>query len=99
MDSLVDKYVEEVKQSIDELARQDLSSIADTLFEAYRARRRVFILGNGGSAATSAHLAAHLRIGLVQGGEGGLLAESLMDNVPTITAVANDFSYERSPQS
>lgn len=95
MKSIVERYVQEVHRSIEELAQQDLSSIVNTLYEAYRARRRVFILGNGGSAATATHLAVHLRVGLVQRDEGGLLAESLTDNIPTITALANDFSYEQ----
>lgn len=95
MKSLIDRYVQEVKRSIEELGQQDLSSIVDVLYETYLSHRKVFVLGNGGSASTATHLAVHLRVGLIQGEKGGLLAESLTDNIPTITALANDFSYEK----
>jgi len=51
-------------------------------------------MGNGGSASTSSHFAAHLQEGIGGEGRGGLRAICLNDNVPRMTAVANDFDYE-----
>lgn len=49
--------------------------------------REVFIAGNGGSAATASHFVADLR-------HAGVKATCLADNVPTLTALANDVAFE-----
>ena len=53
------------------------------------ARRTVFIIGNGGSAATASHFAE----GLSHCGHR-IKALSLADRVPSLTAIANDTGYE-----
>lgn len=57
-----------------------------TLFESVSKAKRVFLIGNGGSAANAIHIAndwiAH-----------GVDARPLLD-IATITAIANDFGYE-----
>lgn len=56
------------------------------LLEAIRKASRVYICGNGGSAANSNHLANDLI-------SVGVRAYSLTADVATLTALANDFSY------
>ncbi len=51
---------------------------------------RIFVGGNGGSAAISNHLCCDFMKG------GGLEVMSLSCNTPLITAIANDLGYERS---
>jgi D-sedoheptulose 7-phosphate isomerase len=60
--------------------------------------KTIFFIGNGGSAATSSHLAADLGKNTVENilniNEKRFRTISLSDNISWITAVANDLSYE-----
>jgi D-sedoheptulose 7-phosphate isomerase len=51
-------------------------------------------MGNGGSAAMASHFACDLGKGTVQEGKPHFKVISLNDNVPLLTAYANDFGYE-----
>jgi phosphoheptose isomerase len=60
--------------------------------------RTLFIAGNGGSSAISSHMVCDLSktiLGKHQNEKiNRLRAHSLNENIPTITAWANDFGYE-----
>lgn len=89
----IDTYLDEFEEVIHNLSRADIRAVADELFAAWRARRQIFILGNGGSAATAAHMANDLN--KYAGGEGRrrFRALALSDNVSLLTAIANDIGY------
>ena len=81
----------------DVIARMPLSvinGIVDVILGAYHERRTVFLYGNGGSAALASHCACDLGKGTSNGDERRLRVVSLTDNVPLITAWANDSAYE-----
>jgi len=63
------------------------------LLRARAEGRTIFILGNGGSAATASHLANDLNKGAAVAGRPRFRALALTDNVPLITAWANDTHY------
>jgi len=90
------RYLEEVKQALEALPPQ-LGPLLDTLYAAYQAERTVFLIGNGGSAATASHFGQDLSKGTVPEGVPGkrLRAVSLADNISLITALANDGGYDR----
>jgi D-sedoheptulose 7-phosphate isomerase len=54
----------------------------------------IFIFGNGGSASTSSHFCCDLNKGVSYGKHKKFHAHSLTDNMATITAYANDTSYD-----
>src|SRR6266699_3128558 len=85
--SLVD-----VMQSI---SSDTLAQVADMLFSCYRRGSTVFVLGNGGSAATASHFACDLAKGTQVPGLPAFRVIPLSDNVPLLTAWANDTSYDR----
>jgi D-sedoheptulose 7-phosphate isomerase len=62
--------------------------------EGYRAGHGVFTFGNGGSAADAQHIAAEL-VGRFLRNRRAFQAEALSTNTSILTAVANDFSFER----
>jgi D-sedoheptulose 7-phosphate isomerase len=68
--------------------------IARTLIAAFSAGRKVLWCGNGGSAADAQHLAAEFS-GRFLRERRGLYSEALSVNTSTVTAIANDFGYER----
>jgi D-sedoheptulose 7-phosphate isomerase len=53
----------------------------------------VYIFGNGGSAALASHFACDLGKGTANGSEKRFRVLALTDNVPLITAWANDANY------
>jgi D-sedoheptulose 7-phosphate isomerase len=90
-----DQYLAKLQSTISRVDASAIDAMAHTLFEAYSAERTIFIVGNGGSAALASHFACDLGKG-VSFNNGGkrVRALALTDNIPLITAWANDVSYE-----
>jgi D-sedoheptulose 7-phosphate isomerase len=67
------------------------------LVRTYKGGKCIFIFGNGGSAALASHVACDLGKGMVVGNNGHkrFRVMALTDNVPLITAWANDSCYEQ----
>src|SRR5260370_42345421 len=76
------------------ISRPDLERVLSLLENVYHNGHRVFIKGNGGSAATASHFALDLAKNTIMVGAPRLKAISLTDNVPLITAWSNDTAYE-----
>jgi len=87
-------YLDELKQLYSEVSLEKLNRVAQVLMEAQQSGRKVFIFGNGGSAATATHMACDLVKTAGVSGQRGLRAISLSDNVSAMTAWANDAGYE-----
>ena len=87
-------YFSEVEQMLRAISLPDLRQALDILEEAYHDGRRIFILGNGGSAATASHFALDLAKNTIMPGAPRVKAISLTDHVPLITAWSNDTHYE-----
>ena len=73
---------------------EGLALLAEKLLRAKAQGQRVFLAGNGGSAATASHMANDLVKGCRVGDQTGLRAIALTDPNAVITCLANDFSYE-----
>src|ERR687894_1715821 len=72
-----------------------LERVAVMLLNCQARGRVVFVVGNGGSAATASHFACDLSKGTRRDGPPTFHVVSLTDNVPLLTAWANDSGYER----
>ena len=68
--------------------------IARTITAAFSAGRKVLWMGNGGSAADAQHLAAEFS-GRFLRERRALPSEALSVNPSALTAIANDYGYER----
>lgn len=73
---------------------EQVDAVADVLVEAYEYGRTIFTFGNGGSAALASHFACDLGKGTVNGSSKRFRVMALTDNVPLMTAWANDSNYE-----
>jgi D-sedoheptulose 7-phosphate isomerase len=90
-------YFDQYAKVVAGLPYPNIERVVDLLYEAYTQGRRVFLFGNGGSAALASHFACDLGKGTsAHGGaaERRFRVLSLTDNIPLITAWANDTSYE-----
>jgi D-sedoheptulose 7-phosphate isomerase len=89
------QYFKELERVLVSLPKEGIDQIADALVEAYHAGRMVFVCGNGGSAALASHFACDLGKGTAYcNGGKRFRVLALTDNLPTLTAWANDSSYE-----
>jgi phosphoheptose isomerase len=67
---------------------------ADALLAAFRRGNRSLVFGNGGSAADAQHFAAEL-VGRFERERRALPALALSTDTSVLTAVANDYSFDR----
>jgi D-sedoheptulose 7-phosphate isomerase len=71
-----------------------MSTIINLLLEARERDNTIFLIGNGGSAATCSHFSEDLSLGTYEEGIKPFKTISLTDNTPYITALGNDIGYE-----
>ena len=74
--------------------QENIKKIIDLSILAFKAEKKILFCGNGGSAADAQHLAAELS-GRFNIERPPLYAEALHVNSSYITAVANDFGYNK----
>lgn len=91
---IVQQYFGEVEQMMRAISMPHLQRVLDIVEQTYHEGHRVFIMGNGGSAATASHFALDLAKNTIMPGAPRLKAISLTDHVPLITAWSNDTAYE-----
>ncbi len=90
----IERYLNEVAEMIRNLPRREIRRVAEAVWEARERNLQLFLLGNGGSAATASHMACDLAKTSLVPGVKRIRAIALTDNVPLITAWGNDVSYE-----
>jgi D-sedoheptulose 7-phosphate isomerase len=88
------EYFEALSNTLARLPHADVEGVVALLMTALEAQRTVFLFGNGGSAALASHFACDLGKGAVNGSGRRFRVMALTDNVPVMTAWANDTHYE-----
>jgi len=90
----LNNYKDKLKSILDKLNLDDISKSISLLEESVENNSTIYIIGNGGSAATASHMENDLGFGLKQRGLINLNVKSLSDNTAVCTAIANDTGYE-----
>ncbi|MDE0828154.1 MAG: SIS domain-containing protein [Vicinamibacterales bacterium] len=90
---LITRYLTETAAAIAGLPAADIEKAVDVLFEAWHREGTVYIVGNGGSAATASHVMNDLTKLTRVPGRRPFRALALTDNVPLMTAWANDEEF------
>jgi len=78
----------------DEEQVSHFANATQAVVERYRAGGRIYIAGNGGSAADSQHLAAEFVSKLARD-RAPLPAEALTTDSSILTAIGNDYGYDQ----
>ncbi|MER3399651.1 MAG: phosphoheptose isomerase [Thermoflexus sp.] len=89
----IEEYFDGVRRALEVLPRDVLLQVIAQVEAAAREGRMIFLCGNGGSAATASHFACDLAKGTRRPGAPMLRVVALTDNVPLLTAWANDTDY------
>lgn len=90
----IDRYWNSLIDVLQVMSAQPVTRVATELHACYQRRGTVFVLGNGGSAATASHMACDLAKGTRANGAPTFRVLSLTDNVPLLTAWSNDEGYD-----
>jgi D-sedoheptulose 7-phosphate isomerase len=88
------EYINEMHQALAGTPEGSIRRTIELLFNAWKERSQIFIIGNGGSASTASHMANDLSKATIVAGKPRMRVIALTDNVSIITAWANDSSYD-----
>jgi len=82
------------RMAADQALNRKIVSVGQKLAERLRDGGQLFLCGNGGSAADAQHIAAEF-VGRFYKERPALRAEALTTNTSILTAIGNDYGYER----
>lgn len=87
-------YFENEKRVIDSLDYEQISTAVKAIADAYEREAVVYVFGNGGSASTASHFVCDFNKGISGDKSRKFRLVCLNDSVSSITAIANDISYD-----
>ncbi len=93
----IEAVIRRHKEMIAELEKSSteaIASIAEAIVKSIKAGGRVYICGNGGSAADAQHIASEL-VNRFEKERKALPATALTTDTSLMTSIANDYSYEK----
>ena len=92
------KFVKEIIQTqvklMQEVNPESIIKLSSYIINAINKNKKVFFMGNGGSAATASHICADFNRYLINKKNKKSFFYCLNDNVALMTSIANDLSYE-----
>lgn len=92
--SYIQWYFDEISSILQQLPQDQIAQVIRILEKARVDRKQIFLIGNGGSAATASHFANDLLKSTVAEGKPRMKVIALTDNIPIMMAYANDCGYE-----
>lgn len=92
-ESEIRDYIKEGISARDSLDSAIVLKTGLKIAEAFQNRRKLILMGNGGSAADSQHIAAEF-VGRFEAERKPLPAMALNTNSSSVTAISNDYSYD-----
>lgn len=90
----LNSYKERLINLFDSIDVDMLESIITTMIEAFKNGNTLYVAGNGGSAATASHMQADFQFFMRYCTDFRPKVVALTDNIPLMTAISNDNSYE-----
>jgi D-sedoheptulose 7-phosphate isomerase len=90
----VELYFSQLQETVAKMSLESVNQVVHVLLEAAWSGRKVFVFGNGGSASTASHFACDLVKNTIIPGAPRFRVIALNDNVPLMTAWANDTAYD-----
>lgn len=93
-DKFIDKYLQDLELVTKKISKEDIDLAIKILYEAWGRELQIFLIGNGGSAATATHFAGDLVKFTSVEDKRRFRAIALTENVPLLTAIINDLGWE-----
>lgn len=94
MKNSINNYFNSLKETLDNLNRNEVENFINVLLKAKENNKTIYIMGNGGSAATASHFVCDFNKGMSYNKDSRFKMICLNDNIPIMLAYANDLSYD-----
>jgi len=88
------KYLVDLKELINVININEITEFIKEIENVYKNEKTIFIMGNGGSAATASHFACDINKGVSLKLQKKFKVLCLNDNISIMLAYANDISYD-----
>jgi len=90
----LDDYVSRLTDILNKIDPEKLSQVITAFIDAFKNGNTIYVIGNGGSAATASHMQADFRFFVRYFSKFRPKIIALTDNVPMMTAIGNDNNFE-----
>jgi D-sedoheptulose 7-phosphate isomerase len=88
-------YLDALSGALHSVSQEALERTIELLLEARASGKRIYTMGNGGSAAIASQFVCNLVKTAQVAGHQPLRAFALTDNIPSLTAWSNDTAYDQ----
>lgn len=88
------QYIATEIEIMKKLDVEAINEAMNLIWETFEKEGNIYIFGNGGSASTASHFQNDFNKGISEYTEKKFRFNCLSDNISTLTAIANDISYE-----
>lgn len=92
--TFTEAYKTDLLKTIEAIDLAKVNQAIEWFKETRAAGRHIFVCGNGGSASTASHFACDIVKGASFNRQSRFRIMALTDQLPTLTAYANDVSYD-----
>lgn len=92
--SAIADYLRTEMEILSRLDPNAINGLMNLMEDTRKSGRRIFLCGNGGSAATASHFVCDFMKGVSLNQSVKYDLECLSDNTPLLSALANDIGYE-----
>jgi D-sedoheptulose 7-phosphate isomerase len=90
----IQDYLRNYERIVAALPGEKIEALIEIFRKAWENDRRIFVFGNGGSAANASHFVTDLGKGSSDKLSKRFHVLSINDNTPWLTAIGNDYSFE-----
>ena len=94
MEKYLSQYLIDHKQALDAIPMHQVSELIHLFAKAWKEDRKIFVFGNGGSAANASHFVTDLGKGASDCLSKPFRCLSVNDNTAWITAIGNDYAFD-----
>jgi D-sedoheptulose 7-phosphate isomerase len=94
MRTWLSQYIEAQHRALDSVPLDAVERLVETVRTAWNEDRQIFVIGNGGNAASGSHFATDLGKGASDAVGRRFRIITLADNVAWLTAIGNDYCYD-----
>ncbi|SDG70459.1 D-sedoheptulose-7-phosphate isomerase [Mucilaginibacter sp. P25] len=87
-------YTSRLTDILNKIEVEKLEQVITAMIEAFKNKNTIYVVGNGGSAATASHMQADFRFFVRYFSKFRPKIFALTDNAPMITAIGNDNNFD-----
>lgn len=91
---IVEKYSKDLIRQIENISLDKIKNLTTMIYDCYKYKKQVFLVGNGGSGSNANHIANDFIYPVSKSFGVGVKMHSLVANPGVITCIGNDEGYE-----